>query len=181
MCKVNSVSILPTRNYCIHGFTTLAIDLGLHGSWQQITWRLSEYNRNVANKIKICFHGSWPKNFYSQRFDYTLIIFFRQRNVAKFFLFATFQLYSEDYQSIIETLQIKIFFAFTVVGKNFLFVTFRLYSDNLQATWRRLSEYNLLQVAWRLSEYNRNVANKIFLPTTMKSKIYRQCRICNRQ
>jgi len=47
-----------------------------------------------------------------------------------------------------------------LVGK-ILFATFRLYSDNL------------LQATRRLSEYNRNVANKI-LPTSMKSKIYRQ-------
>ena len=32
--------------------TMLAIDLGLHGSWQNfyLQRRLSEYNRNVANK-----------------------------------------------------------------------------------------------------------------------------------
>ena len=56
-------------------YMTLAIDLGLHGSWQ---------------------------NFYLQRFDYTLIIFFRQLRECM-----RIQLPEEDYQSIIETLQIK--------------------------------------------------------------------------
>ena len=107
-CVKWSVSILPTRNYCIHGFTTLAIDLGLHGSWQKITWRLSEYNRNVANKNFFAFTVVGKKNFICK----VSIIPWQSSSgneMLQNFLFATFQLYSEDYQSIIETLQINFF------------------------------------------------------------------------
>ena len=53
-----------------------------------------ESSRDVMLAID---HGTWQ--IYLQRFDYTLIIFFRQ--------LWQFQLPEEDYQSIIETLKIK--------------------------------------------------------------------------
>ena len=78
---------LTRRKKEVHSLTTLAIDLGLHGSWQIF--------------------------FYLQRFDYTLIIFFRFNYTLIFrfdyTLIIFFRLPEENYQSIIEMLQIKNF------------------------------------------------------------------------